>query len=62
MLKEEIKKIGISIKFLEKEMNIPRNTFYNFVNGSYKTPEKHYDIIKKVLKKHKIKIATKLQR
>ena len=61
MLKEEIKKKGLSIKFLEQEMNLPKNTLYNLVNGGYKLPEKHLPIIRKVFRKHKIKFATTLQ-
>lgn len=52
-----IKARGLSIKFLEDEASLPRNTLYNYVSGSYPLPSKHIPVIKKVLKKHKINFA-----
>jgi hypothetical protein len=53
---KKIKKTGYNIGFLEEKMKIPRNTFYNFVNGSKPLPEKHIPAVKKVLKKFQINL------
>lgn len=53
-LKQHIKAKGLSIGFLEAEMELPRNTLYNHVNGSKSLPEKHLPKLKKVLRKYKV--------
>lgn len=53
-LKEAIKEKGLTIGYLEKQAELPRNTFYNYVNGSKALPEMHKPAVKKILKKHKI--------
>lgn len=53
-LKQAIKSRGMTIGFLETEAKLPRNTLYNFVNGSKELPERHTNAVKKILKKYKI--------
>ncbi len=53
-LKEAIKEKGYTIGFLERQANLPANTFYNYVNGSKALPAIHKPAVKKVLKKYKI--------
>jgi len=53
----KIKAAGFTIGFLEGQMKVPRNTFYNFVNGAKPLPAEHLPAAKKVLKKYKINLA-----
>jgi hypothetical protein len=54
-LKSKIKAKGLSIGFLEAEMKLPRNTFYNHVNGSKEMPLQHKPVMVRVLSKYNIK-------
>ena len=54
---KKIKAAGFTIGFLEKQMGLPTNTFYNFVNGAKPLPESRKAAVKKVLKKYKINLA-----
>ena len=54
---KKIKAAGFTIGFLEGKMNLPRNTFQNFVNGAKPLPGKHLPTVKKVLKKYKINLV-----
>ncbi len=54
---KKIKASGFTIGFLERQMKLPRNTFYNFVNGSKDLPEAHKPAVKKVLEKYEINLA-----
>lgn len=54
---KKIKASGLTIGFLEKQMKLPTNTFYNFVNGSKPLPVKHVSAVKKVLEKYKINLV-----
>lgn len=53
----KIKDSGFTIGFLERQMNLPRNTLYNFVNGAKALPDAHKPVVKKILKKYKINLA-----
>lgn len=54
---KKIKAAGFTIGFLERKMKLPRNTFYNFINGSKPLPEIHKAAVNKVLEKYKINLA-----
>lgn len=54
---KKIKAAGFTIGFLEAKMGLPRNTFYNFVNGAKPLPEDHKPAVKRILKKYKINLV-----
>jgi len=53
----KIKAKGLTIRFLEVQMSLPRNTLQNFVNGAKPLPYKHRAAAKRVLKKYKINLV-----
>jgi hypothetical protein len=53
----KIREKGYTVLFLEKQMEIPKNTLQNYVNGSKALPDKHLPIVKKILKKYKINLV-----
>jgi len=53
----KIREKGYTVLFLEKQMEIPKNTLQNYVNGSKSLPDKHLPIVKKILKKYKINLV-----
>lgn len=52
-----IRERGLTIAFLEKEMQLPKNTLNNFINGYRPLKDEYKAIVKKIFKKYKINLV-----